>query len=187
MSAAEFVIAASAAVLCLTAAHELARLQLVRNSINLVAASAASRHSYQSLKHVLHGSFSPDVGHTRTRYERQIERSVLHALDDPLLRWSWAYPSENSPPSRGIRVSLNGSKFGDLEQPTSVRIHVCLRSWLEPIVNALADGRNCLGEFSTHSELGQTRGIAISVSASRAKNISLDSYFRGESAEGNTP
>lgn len=187
MSAAEFTVAASAALLCLTAVHELARLQLVRNSIHLVAASAASRHSYQSLQHVLLGSFSPELGQRRSQFEKQIERSVLHALEDPLLRWSWSYPFEHSASASGVRVWLNGARFGDLEQVTTVTIHVCLRSWLEPFLNTLADGRNCLGEFSDSGNHRQSRGIGVSVSATRIKNVTLDPYFGSGLTEVKSP
>ncbi|MEN9809288.1 MAG: hypothetical protein RLZZ488_855 [Pseudomonadota bacterium] len=187
MSAAEFTVAASAALLCLTAVHELARLQLIRNSINLVASSTAAQHSYQSLRHVLQGSFSPENGQRRSQYEKQIERSVLHALDDPLLRWSWTHSFENSRPAFGVRVWLNGARFGDLEQPTTVKIQVCLRSWLEPILGALSDKRNCLGEFSSTGDHRQSRGISISATSTRMKNISLEPYFREKNSEEKTP
>jgi hypothetical protein len=180
MSVAEFVISVSVAVCALTGLHELFRIQHCRSSLEVVAHVFAARNSYQGLFNVIHGTFSVADGKNieRKRIENKVEQAVRQTLKSPMLR-GWNPSNRISEEPVGLRVWISGPELLHPNKPNEVKIHVCISSWLEPLFGIIADRRNCLGQFSSGGDTSQSRGLSISVSATRAANITIPPYLRG--------
>jgi hypothetical protein len=177
MSVAEFLICGAAATVALAGAHELFRLQSISNTLSLVAHTQAAQISYESLTHLLKGTFIDSKNPTHSQLGQTIESRVSTLLESSLLQWSWFYSSQQRSPITGLRVTLQGPRWGNIRQGAEVKIHVCLQSWIEPFLRVISDRRNCLGQFSSHAESSRSRGISFDIIARRDPNVSLHPYF----------
>lgn len=184
MSAAEFAIVGSIVVLGMAGSHELIRLQTAKNALNNIAYNFASEISSEGLSHIIKGTFhtSEKINGKKEALEERIENQIKQTFKNSFLSWSWLNNSSTEAVITGVKVSTGGPHFREINKDTVVRIHVCLKSWVEPFLRILSDQRNCLGQFTKESGVkGESRGITVSVIATRASNIASQNYFQKHS------
>jgi hypothetical protein len=181
MSVAEFTVTGSLAILSLAGVHELYRIHYCRSSLNVIAQAFAARDSYQSLNLIFSGAYE-DVESARSgkrKIGQRIENAVIETLKSPMLR-SWTQVTDKELPVAGLRVWVTGPQLENPQRDTEVKIHVCLKSWLEPLFGVLSDRRDCLGQFTSSEQANESRGLSITVSAKRKAAISIPPFFDGE-------
>lgn len=179
MSVAEFTIAGSIAILAMAGTHEMIRLQAAKTALNHIAYNYASEISSEGLSHILKGTFQTSK---KESLEKRIQNQITQTFKNPFLSWSWSHDSSTESVLTGVKVSAIGPRFGEINKTTEVRIHVCLKSWIEPFLKVLSDQRNCLGQFTKENGIkGESRGITMTVMATRAANIASPNYFQKNS------
>ncbi|NBW81161.1 hypothetical protein EBR21_05345 [bacterium] len=183
MSVAEFAIAMPIVLICVAGVHELFRIQAAENTLNVIATARAAELSYMNLQNILNGTFSSEKNQHQETLERKIGSLVAETFQSPLLVWRFSAGDIRKPPISGIKVTVNGPSFRDRQARTEVRIHVCLKSWIEPLLRILSDGRNCLGQYTSGDQADAGRGIQLKGFASREPSISLIPYFKSAKME----
>lgn len=163
--------------------HELFRLQATENSLNLLAQARAAELSYSSLQNILVGTFSVPENTQKKAIEEKIANNVDSLLQKSVLAWMLPNGDPKSIPFNGIRVSVLGPTFERKQAKNEVKIQVCIKSWLEPLLRIVSDRRNCLGQFTTQNS-GTSRGISLIGFSSREPSISLVPYFKVASTNG---
>lgn len=182
MSVAEFAICGVILAGVCAGTYELCRLQAIKSTLELVAGAHAAQLSFESLPLIWAGTFEPATQKSTEQMalENQIEATIRELLKSQRLAWTWDSREERDAALTGVRVWTNGPSFHDHIHPVSVRVQVCLKSWLEPALRVISDHRNCLGQFSKTISTGETRGISLEVSVQRNVAPSGDTYFEGE-------
>ncbi|MEN9825138.1 MAG: hypothetical protein RI953_883 [Pseudomonadota bacterium] len=183
MSVAEFAIGMPIAMICIAGVHELFRIQSAENAINVVASAQAAELSYQSLRNILDETFAAADNPNQRALEEKISSLVGDTFQSPLLLWRFSAGDLQKPTVSGIKVTVSGASFSNRFAKTEVKIQVCLKSWLEPLLRVLSDGRNCLGQYKTAGEANSGRGIPLTGLAIRASSVSLIPYFSASKAD----
>lgn len=176
MSAAEFFVATSVSIPIILAGHEFARLYAIKHTAEVIMHQTLSQASLMTLFHITQNSF-PSEQRTDTQFEINLEKRLSDTLKKPIFNWSWnSGQNKNQYSIRSIRVTATGPNTKSPTNSIHLSIHVCVGSWLEPMMRIRNDNRTCLGEYSSKDT---SRGITFHLSGTRVTPVHLPIYYFG--------
>ncbi|MEY4065002.1 MAG: hypothetical protein RIR26_1210 [Pseudomonadota bacterium] len=179
MSVAEFALAGMAAIPLLCTGHELCRILIARHSAQLVLESAVSKAALGSLEHIAKGTFSEP--YRENSFSQSASHSVQTLFQSPVLHWSFFRPpaSAGTSPLGGIRTTSTGPTRDSPQRPVDAKSNLCIRSWLEPLIQFVSEKRNCLGQFRADGAVSdfQAIGIPMHIEARHKIPLTVDIYL----------
>jgi len=182
MSVAEFALALTASVPIFFATHECVRIFSIHRSAEVLLLQHLSKTTLSSLSQIQRDTFAQPSGR-ENEHEILLKQGFENLVRVPVLQWQWSSlpASGNHSPLLGVRVSVSGPTRNQPLQPVQAKATLCLRSWLEPLIHVVADGRSCVGEFLSKPQRGASngRGVTLRIEAKRIIPMTVPVFHFG--------